>query len=259
MSGFTNANLLVLLLAVLSPAAADAGEFPRSLELQDGAFRMQWEISGDALRLRLEAPVVGWLAWGIAETTGMRGADIVYYEHAGGRLVDSYATRDGKPTEDQCQDWALVATETSGGKLAVELTRKLVTNDPQDRAITHDAAASLFPTRIVAAWGDSAEIQYHCSTCRVAASVRLFGSGGETGEDSFDALRADTSLQSHDIIVPNFQIPSVSVTTYKVSKGKHLDVIQGEEGQTCAREPSQKVRKGKHLHVSRVMQTCRTW
>ena len=74
-----------------------------------------WKIEGDLLKLALEATATGWVAFGLGETTGMKGADIVYYEHAEKRVTDAHVLAvDAKPIADKCQDWTLVAAEQNG-------------------------------------------------------------------------------------------------------------------------------------------------
>ena len=105
----------------------------------------------------------------------MKGADIVYYEKAAISLTDAYVKEtSAKPTKDTCQDWKLVAAETTGGKLIVEVSRKLVSDDiKQDRSITNDAAP-LLPTPVIAAWGNDDAISFHGGN-KVGSAVRFFG------------------------------------------------------------------------------------
>ena len=69
----------------------------------------------------------------------MPGSDIVtgYVKQDGTvEIQDRYATAFEYPNEDQCQDWQLVSGTEANGKTTLEVTRKLVTNDPQDRPFT---------------------------------------------------------------------------------------------------------------------------
>ena len=113
----------------------------------------------------MQATATGWVGFGFAETNGMAGADIVYYEAAGNRLVDAHALLAGKPVPDPCQDWKLVAASQENGKLIVEISRNLISSDTMDRNLTDDAAPR-FPTPVIVAWGDSAQMDYHCPSCR---------------------------------------------------------------------------------------------
>ena len=159
--------LLVVAVCVGSADTLDMTMYERNLELQAGAMKMYWTISGDTLLLGLEATATGWVAFGLAETTGMRGSDIVYYEAARAKLIDAYAPDYRKPVADTCQDWNLEAAEQQGTTISLQLSRKLLSSDTMDRNITDDAAIPLLPTPVIAAWGNSEEIEYHCSTCRV--------------------------------------------------------------------------------------------
>lgn len=96
-------------------------KYTSSLDLQAGAMTMYWTISGDTLLLGLEATSTGLVAFGLAETTGMRGSDIVYYEAASTKLVDAYA-----PATDMCQDWTLEAAEQRGTTLSLQLVEILI-------------------------------------------------------------------------------------------------------------------------------------
>jgi DOMON domain len=68
----------------------------------------------------------GWIAFGIAETGGMRGSDIVIYETSKpDRLTDAHVLHDRvAPFIDDCQDWTLAASYNEGGFLIFEGIRK---------------------------------------------------------------------------------------------------------------------------------------
>ena len=192
-----SARSALLLLAVCveaATAALDTSKYPRSQDLKTGQMKIYWKVDGDTLRLALEATATGWVGFGLGETMGMRGADIVYYEKAANSLTDAYVTEaEAKPTADTCQDWTLVAAESSGGKLVVEVSRKLVSADSkQDRSITNDDDEKLLPTRVIAAWGDDTKISYHSRDNRVGASVRFFGNRQSSGtvDATVSALKA---------------------------------------------------------------------
>ena len=164
-----------------------------------------WKIEGDLLKLALEATATGWVAFGLGETTGMKGADIVYYEHAEKRVTDAHVLADdAKPISDKCQDWTLVAAEQNGNKLVVEVSRKLASSDPQDRDITRDDAPPLLPTPVIAAWG-SGKMAYHGQN-RVGGRVRFFGNAA-AGND-FAKLNATGDVKTFDFKVSNFAIPA---------------------------------------------------
>lgn len=184
-------------------------EYERSQELSSaGHMKIYWTIDDVTIYLALEVAATGWVGFGLGETSGMKGADIVYYEAAANRLVDAHVTTElGRPMTDECQDWTLIAAEQSGGKLVVAMSRKLVSSDPQDRTIvTHDAP--LLPTPVLAAWGDSAEISYHTTAKRVGSAVRFNGPQGGSSFDSLAGVRAEEGMETADVHVPSFAIPT---------------------------------------------------
>ena len=75
--------------------------------------------------------------------------------------LHSHAVGNAKPIADLCQDWSLVKAEQMGGKLTVHISRKLLSSDNMDRNFTDDAAYPLMHTSVIAAWGNSAGIEYH--------------------------------------------------------------------------------------------------
>lgn len=73
-------------------------------------------------------------------------------------VQDAHILEDLQPIEDACQgDWTLVASNTDDANnfLIVEISRKLDTKDPQDRAILDDSNDIIPATRIIVAWGES--------------------------------------------------------------------------------------------------------
>jgi hypothetical protein len=191
-----NGNIALLLLAAVyvgsAAAVLDTTKYPRSHELKAGQMKIYWKVDGDTLKLALEATATGWVGFGLGETKGMKGADIVYYEKAANSLTDAYVKEtSAKPTKDTCQDWKLVAAETTGGKLIVEVSRKLVSDDiKQDRSITNDAAP-LLPTPVIAAWGNDDAISFHGEN-KVGSAVRFFGGQPPNGgvDEALSALKA---------------------------------------------------------------------
>ena len=153
------AFLLAAVCATTVSAVLDTAKYDRSHELKAEHMKIYWKIEGETLKLALEAEATGWVGFGLGETTGMQGADVVYYEKASNTLTDAYVTdTNAMPVADKCQDWTLVGSETSGSKLIVELSRKLVPADTaQDRGITNDLAPNL-PTPVIAAWGNTPTI-----------------------------------------------------------------------------------------------------
>jgi hypothetical protein len=169
--------------------------------------KIYWKVDDDTLRLDLETTVTGWVGFGLGETKGMKGTDIVYYEHEAKSLTDSYVkTAEGKSSKDTCQDWKLVAAETTGGKVIVEVSRKLVSDDnTQDRSITNDAAP-LLPTSVIAVWGNDTEISKHLQENRVGSVVHFFGNQSGTDRTVDEVLSA---LKAGGFSTHNFTIDDV--------------------------------------------------
>ena len=66
----------------------------------------------------------------------MPGADIltaIVHNDGTTTIADRYATAKALPMEDACADWELVSGKEVNGTTIVEVMRKLVTNDTQDR------------------------------------------------------------------------------------------------------------------------------
>ena len=201
--------LLAAAMCAMNVAAAlDTGKYDRSLELKAGHMKIHWKIEGDSLKLALEATATGWVGFGLGETTGMQGADVVYYEKASNTLTDAYVTdTNAMPVADKCQDWTLVGSETSGSKLIVELSRKLVPADTaQDRGITNDLAPNL-PTPVIAAWGNTPTIGQHTTANRVGTTLRFFGAQSSSATDAALAALKAGGFSTHDFLVPNFPVP----------------------------------------------------
>jgi hypothetical protein len=130
----------------------------------------------------------GWVGFGIAESGGMKGADSVIFMAADDALIDSYILEERLPIPDDCQSWTLLNSQTDGGFLIFEAVRLLDTGDPRDRPIVEDGDAGLTePSRIIAAWGDSDNLQYHGPNNRVRSSIRFYATGDDSFQDMMDA------------------------------------------------------------------------
>jgi hypothetical protein len=130
---------------------------------------------------------------------------------------------EGKPSKDTCQDWKLVAAETTGGKLIVEVSRKLVSDDStEDRSITNDAAP-LLPTPVIAAWGNHSAISYHLKENRVGSAVRFFANQpvNSTVDETLSALKAG-GFETHDFTIDK-------AFFYNANAGTSLDFQPGFE------------------------------
>jgi hypothetical protein len=140
------------LLAVFASLCAladsfNAGDYTRSQELHTN-LKIYWRIDGTTMKMALETTATGWVAFGLAEMGRMPGADIVYYEASTNTLTDAYALGFVAPVSDSCQSWVLVAAETVGGKMRVEMSRPLTNEDPSDRNFVDDNAWPLEPTKV---------------------------------------------------------------------------------------------------------------
>ena len=81
------------------------------------------------------------VGFGLGEPTSgsMPGSDIVTaYVKSDGKveIQDRFAIGFAYPSEDTCNDWQLISGTESNGRTVIEVSRKLVTNDTQDRPIT---------------------------------------------------------------------------------------------------------------------------
>lgn len=158
----------------------------------------------------LQANATGWVGFGIAEAGAMMGADILYYEASSNQATDAFALDFVTPTPDYQQDWTLTSASNLNGRITIEAFRLLDTMDSQDTKITNDSWPAIDGTRIIAAWGDSARIQYHGAANRVTGQVRFFN---QPPVDPLSAIRADPTIASFDVVQRNFSIPT-NPTTY---------------------------------------------
>ena len=104
----------------------------------------------------------------------MPGSDIVVAELGDTiTLKDRYAMGKNYPLEDGCNDWVLVAVETQAGTTYIEMKRKLVTNDPQDRPFNlgtpddHNANMA-----VIFAWGTANIMAFHKGN-RIATRINF--------------------------------------------------------------------------------------
>ena len=140
----------------------------------------------------------------------MMGADIVYYEVSSNQVTDAFALDFVAPIPDFKQDWTLTSASNLNRVLTVEAFRLLDTMDPQDTKITNDSWPAIDGTKVIAAWGDSAYIEYHGAANRVTGEVRFFS---PPPADPLAAIKADPTVKSFEVVQLNFSIPA-SPTTY---------------------------------------------
>ena len=113
--------------------------------------------------------VQGWVGFGISDSGGMVGADIVTATVQNGNVAvsDWFSTAESYPTRDTCADWKAVGGAVVGSYTVVELERKLATGDSQDLPIMDNG----MPTRIIVAKGDSDTFAYHGSNRRYCTAT----------------------------------------------------------------------------------------
>ena len=140
-----------LLLLMPAPAAAsengvdgiiEADEYPMSAELGDGHFLMFWEISGDSIKMGLQAEISGMVAIGIEPTERMKDADMIIAYRSGSEFSvhDAYSFGEVGPHPDDTNEGGtfdlneyMVVEE--GGVTTLEFIRLLDTGDELDNVI----------------------------------------------------------------------------------------------------------------------------
>lgn len=184
------------------------------------AVAIHWSVDDDesVLRLAVAANATGWVGFGIAESGGMPGADLVIYTVADDALTDAHALAYAAPIVDRCQDWTLrnssvvaagsSSSSSSSGFVAFEASRALDTLDPQDRAISNDADVSTPAHRAIVAWGDQETWSYH-ATNRATTSLRFYRST-DANDSSLPSL---TDHPHNDFRANGYEIPT-ETTTY---------------------------------------------
>lgn len=194
---------------------------------------LHWKIDGDVLRFAVAVEASGWVSFGISESGGMKGADMMMFTAKDKALVDAYSVEYERPTEDTCSDnnWQYVDSkiDTEGNFMIVEAYRNLTNDDPQDMNMFDDSDMSVPSHRLIAAWGNSDMVGYHGSNA-VKQNVRFFANhsssnsnGPVTPSETMTTSDADSSTKiaftdiEPDMIIdfraPNYTIP-VGETTY---------------------------------------------
>lgn len=171
---------------------------------------VHWSLNDTHIALAVAVRATGWLGFGLSENGGMRGADVFLFETARpDQIRDAHVLGEVLvPVTDCQQDWDLEAWyDESLDFLIVQVTRALDTNDPQDRPIV--TATDVPPTRIIAAWGDTPEAQYHGPN-RVRGAVQWT----QDGMQDFAAMMGDDA-QTFRVAAMNYSIP-VQETEYAI-------------------------------------------
>lgn len=204
-----------------------------SVDLVNGA-AIHWTVDSDWLHVAVAARATGWIGIGISEAGGMIGSDMALYTAASRPkdIVDAYVTENRFPVEDECQqDWIFEepTSETSAttafelGLLTFEARRKLDTGDAQDKPILRDDDPTFPAHRIIAAWGDSPEVNYHGSNV-ARGSVRFFGS---IDEDAAFQENMDTNAEgSFVVLANNYTIAEDEETQYIDFCATRADLIE---------------------------------
>lgn len=178
--------------------------------LSDGA-AIHWNIIADQIQLAIAVRATGWVAFGISENGGMRGADMVIFEAEGENLIDAHVLQDLFPYPDSCQSWTLRHSVDDGGFLVFEASRFLDTEDTQDHPIVDDRNFS-DARRVVAAWGDTSSYSYHGPN-RSRGAIRFFGNEKSDEWATFAAQMDSESEGSFDLLANDYAIPK-DETTY---------------------------------------------
>ena len=141
---------LVILLLVPAPAAAENGvdgiieedEYPLSVELGDGHFKMYWDIQGDIIKMGLSAEARGLVAIGWEPTRRMLDADMIigYREGSTFSLHDTISVGETGPHPDDVDEGGTYdireySVGEVGGVTTIEFTRLLDTGDDMDNPI----------------------------------------------------------------------------------------------------------------------------
>jgi len=90
----------------------------------------------------------------------------------------------------------------------VEATRLLDTADPQDRPLTDDSTLLVPPTRVIAAWGDTAQPSFHGPEHTARGAVRFFADNVDPAQSFAHAMQEQAGGQYFDVRVANFTVPN---------------------------------------------------
>jgi hypothetical protein len=155
----------------------------------------------------------GWVAFGMAEAGGMKGADIVIYESSKpDTLTDAHVSSELVPLIDICQDWELISSYNDGGFITFEGVRKFDTKDSPDHIVFNDTEMFISPQKVIAAWGNETDtLQYHGKTNRARSVLRWFGV-----EDELTAFCQRMAIEAtgyFDLSASNYSIKAIKLNT----------------------------------------------
>jgi DOMON domain len=166
----------------------------------------------------------GWLALGLAEAGGMKGADMVVYETSKPNvLLDAHVLTERVPIMDVCQDWSFVNAVNEDGFLIFEGKRLLDTGDGQDHAIVDDTETFIPAQRIIAAWGNTTStMTYHGPNNRVRGAIRIYGTTDEVTQFQSVIAGADGYF---DLIVNNHTLENVTTKYVEFCFNWDTDIV----------------------------------
>jgi hypothetical protein len=171
------ANIIVLASLMVMAAASAVAQGPSALPVVDGVispgeyannqsfqsdlFHLLWTIDNDTIYLAIEARTTGWIALGLEPSVLMKDADMIigWWNGTDDFVVeDAYATGQTGPHPPDVDiggsyDILTYLATQSDGWTRIELTRRVATGDPLDRAIRTDG-----PMKVMWAVGDTTDI-----------------------------------------------------------------------------------------------------
>jgi hypothetical protein len=202
---------------------------------------LHWKITSSHIHVAVAARVSdestgGWLALGISPAGGMLGADVVYWQASQpDTLTDAHILEDrATPLTDSCgQDWTLVQADSSwSGFIMWEGKRLLRTQDSHDHDIVVDTSPGIPDHRVIAAWGDGDNIEYHGN--RVARGAVRFATTAtpdfatemkQKASSSFVVQATNHTIRPVDTDYVNFCISKTDVVRQGVPGDAPLHIV----------------------------------
>jgi len=181
------------------------GKYKSKMTLMDGKYDVFWNVEGSVLELALRVRTAGWIGFGLGEQTtgGMGGSDIMtvsVWPNGTSEITDRYAMGNFRPEADTCQDWRLGSASEVDGVTTVEVSRALVTADPQDQPLVSNGRRA----KVILAYGTDDSFGYHQMN-RLAFQLDFFGDL----QSDFSATVNDPDVDFFEMTVNNFRIPAV--------------------------------------------------
>jgi DOMON domain len=184
---------------------------------------LHWKVDEENLHLAVAARASGWVGFGLAETGGMKGADVVLFAAAQpGVLRDAHILDVRLPLDDDCQDWVFKNSTVEDGFIIFEGYRKLDTLDSQDHAILDDSDPLVPPQRFIAAWGDAESVSYH-GLYNAQGSIRWY-----SGVDELALVHQKLEKQADgyfDLVVPNHTLQAVKTDYVTFCFAWEFDIV----------------------------------